>query len=122
MFLLTAHGSCHADTTGSFESLDARFRRAVRRRRHVPTEQAAVQVLDLTGTWNREHRQEIVGRTIGGTPILSALTIHYGERVPTTPEPMTAAAMCTRDRTDHPLLEGWIGVVSMASFAVSPDG
>ena len=44
-------------TTNSIESLNARFRRAVRHRGHFPTEQAAVKVLYLVATTQRKNRQ-----------------------------------------------------------------
>ncbi len=68
-------------TTNSIESLNARFRRAVRHRGHFPTEQAALKVLYLTATKRRKNRQDLIGRTNGWKPILNALTIHYGQRI-----------------------------------------
>ena len=68
-------------TTNSIESLNARFRRAVRHRGHFPTEQAAMKVLYLTATKRRKNRQDLIGKTNGWKAILNALTIHYGERI-----------------------------------------
>jgi putative transposase len=68
-------------TTNAIESLNARFRRAVRHRGHFPNEQAAMKVLYLVATRQRPNRQDLVGRTNGWKQILNALTIHYGDRI-----------------------------------------
>ncbi len=68
-------------TTNAIESLNARFRRAVRHRGHFPNEQAALKVLYLVANQNRPNRADLVGRINGWKPILNALTIHYGDRV-----------------------------------------
>ncbi len=68
-------------TTNSIESLNARFRRAVRHRGHFPTEQAALKVLYLTATKKRKNRQDLAGRIHGWKTILNTLTVHYGERI-----------------------------------------
>jgi putative transposase len=68
-------------TTNSIESLNARFRRAVRHRGHFPTEQAAMKVLYLVATRRRKNRQDLVGRVHGWKAILNTLTVHYGERI-----------------------------------------
>jgi transposase-like protein len=68
-------------TTNSIESLNARFRRAVRHRGHFPTEQAALKVLYLVATRRRKNRENLVGRTNGWKAILNVLTVHYGARV-----------------------------------------
>lgn len=68
-------------TTNSIESLNARFRRAVRHRGHFPTEQAAMKVLYLTATQRRKNRQDLIGRTNGWKTILNTLTVHYGDRI-----------------------------------------
>ena len=68
-------------TTNSIESLNARFRRAVRHRGHFPTEQAALKVLYLTATKRRKNRQDLIGQTNGWKTILNTLTVHYGERI-----------------------------------------
>lgn len=70
-------------TTNSIESLNARFRRAVRHRGHFPNEQAAMKVLYLVATTRRKNRQDLIGRTAGWKPILNALTIRYADRIPT---------------------------------------
>ncbi|MEZ5279000.1 MAG: IS256 family transposase [Acidimicrobiales bacterium] len=68
-------------TTNSIESLNARFRRAVRHRGHFPTEQAALKVLYLTATKRRKNRQDLIGKTNGWKAVLNTLTVHYGERI-----------------------------------------
>lgn len=68
-------------TTNAIESLNARFRRAVRHRGHFPTEQAAMKVLYLTAIKRRKNRQDLVGRINGWKAILNVLTIHYGDRI-----------------------------------------
>ena len=68
-------------TTNAIESLNARFRRAVRDRGHFPNEQAALKVLYLTATKNRKNRQDLVGRISGWKAILNTLTVHYGDRI-----------------------------------------
>ena len=68
-------------TTNSIESLNARFRRAVRHRGHFPTEQAAMKVLYLKATERKTNRSNMSGRINGWKTILNVLTIHYGERI-----------------------------------------
>jgi putative transposase len=68
-------------TTNAIESLNARFRRAVRHRGHFPNEQAAMKVLYLVATTRRPNRADLIGRISGWKEILNALTIHYGERL-----------------------------------------
>jgi transposase-like protein len=68
-------------TTNSIESLNARFRRAIRHRGHFPTEQAALKVLYLVATRRRKNRENLVGRTNGWKAILNVLTVHYGARI-----------------------------------------
>jgi putative transposase len=68
-------------TTNAIESLNARFRRAVRHRGHFPTEQAALKVLYLVATQKRPNRENLIGKTNGWKHILNALTVHYGDRV-----------------------------------------
>lgn len=68
-------------TTNSIESLNARFRRAVRHRGHFPNEQAAMRVLYLVATARRKNRTDLIGGTHGWKQILNALTIHYGDRL-----------------------------------------
>jgi putative transposase len=68
-------------TTNSIESLNARFRRAVRHRGHFPNEQAALKVLHLVATAKRPNRENLTGRINGWKHILNTLTIHYGDRI-----------------------------------------
>ena len=68
-------------TTNAIESLNARFRRAVRHRGHFPNEQAAMKVLYLVANQRRPNRSNLVGKTNGWKHILNALTIHYGDRI-----------------------------------------
>jgi putative transposase len=68
-------------TTNAIESLNARFRRAVRHRGRFPTEQAALKVLYLVATQKRKNRQDLTGRISGWKRILNTLSTHYGERI-----------------------------------------
>lgn len=70
-------------TTNAIESLNARFRRAVRHRGHFPNEQAAMKVLYLVATTKRPNRENLTGKTNGWKQILNALTVHYGDRITT---------------------------------------
>lgn len=68
-------------TTNAIESLNARFRRAIRHRGHFPNEQAAMKVLYLTATARKKNRENLTGKTNGWKAILNALTVHYGDRI-----------------------------------------
>ena len=68
-------------TTNAIESLNARFRKAVRHRGHFPTEQSALKVLYLVATERRANRSNPTGQINGWKIILNALTIHYGDRI-----------------------------------------
>jgi putative transposase len=68
-------------TTNAIESLNARFRRAVRHRGHFPNEQAALKVLYLVAIERRRNQTNPTGRVAGWKAILNALTIHYGDRI-----------------------------------------
>jgi putative transposase len=68
-------------TTNAIESLNARFRKAVRHRGHFPNEQAAMKVLYLVANQKRPNRSNLVGKTNGWKHVLNALTIHYGDRI-----------------------------------------
>jgi transposase-like protein len=68
-------------TTNAIESLNARFRRAVRHRGHFPNEQAALKVLYLVATSRRPNRENLSGKINGWKQILNALTVHYGDRI-----------------------------------------
>lgn len=68
-------------TTNSIESLNSRFRRAVRHRGHFPTEQAAMKVLYLVATARKKNRSNLTGQINGWKRILNTLTMHYGDRI-----------------------------------------
>jgi transposase-like protein len=68
-------------TTNAIESLNARFRRAVRHRGHFPNEQAALKVLYLVAIQKRKNRQDMTGKINSWKTILNTLTVHYGERI-----------------------------------------
>ena len=67
--------------TNAVESLNARFRRAVRHRGHLPNEQAAMKVPCLVATARTKNRSNLVGKTNGWKRILNTLTVHYGDRI-----------------------------------------
>jgi transposase-like protein len=68
-------------TTNAIESLNARFRRAVRHRGHFPNEQAALKVLYLVAPQKRVNRENMTGKTNGWKNILNTLHVHYGDRI-----------------------------------------
>ncbi len=68
-------------TTNAIESLNARFRRAVRHRGHFPNEQAAMKVLYLVATARRKNRSNLTGKTNGWKAILNTPAVHYGDRI-----------------------------------------
>jgi transposase-like protein len=68
-------------TTNAIESLNARFRRAVRHRGHFPNEQAALKVLYLVATKRQVNRENLTGRIAGWKQILNTLCTHYGDRI-----------------------------------------
>jgi putative transposase len=56
-------------STNAIESLNARYRRAVKARGHFPTEQAAMKCLYLvTSPGPERYRPDKVGRTVGNQP------------------------------------------------------
>src|SRR5205085_10558193 len=63
-------------TTNAIESLNARFRRAVRHRGHFPNEQAALKVLYLVATQKRKNRQDMTGKINGWKTIINTLTVN----------------------------------------------
>jgi len=71
-----------APTTNGIESLNARFRAAIRRRGHFPTEQSAMKILYLTVKERRPNRTNPTGRINGWKAILNTLAITYGDRLP----------------------------------------
>jgi transposase-like protein len=70
-------------TTNAIESLNARFRKAVRHRGQFPNEQAALKVLYLVATEHRPNRSNPTGRINAWKKNLNTLTIHYGHRIAT---------------------------------------
>ncbi len=68
-------------TTNAVESLNARFRRAVRHRGHSPNEQTATKTLYLVATAKPKNRTNLTAKTNGWTTILNTLTVHYGDRI-----------------------------------------
>jgi transposase-like protein len=68
-------------TTNGIESLNSRFRQAIRRRGHFPTEQAALKILYLTVRERRPNRSNPTGRINGWKSILNTLAITYGQRL-----------------------------------------
>jgi transposase-like protein len=69
-------------TTNAIESLNARFRRAARRRGHFPDEQAALKVLYLVIRTPIKNRVNVTGGTHGWKEAINALTMYYGDRIP----------------------------------------
>ena len=67
-------------TTNAIESLNARFRRAVRHRGHFPNEQAAMKVLYLV-TQQKRPRREPDRTDQRLEDILNTFTVHYGDRI-----------------------------------------
>jgi putative transposase len=67
--------------TNGIESLNSRFRQAVRRRGHFPTEQAAMKILYLTVPERRPNRSSPTGRIDAWKSILNTLAITYGDRL-----------------------------------------
>nr|WP_228839394.1 transposase [Nocardia farcinica] len=63
------------------ESLNARFRQAVRRRGHFPTDQAALKVLYLVIRDRRKNRPNAVGHTPGWKRALQQFALIYGDRI-----------------------------------------
>lgn len=68
-------------TTNAIESLNARFRQAVRRRGHFPNEQAALKVLYLVARHRQHNRTNPTGETAGWKSILNVLAMTYGDRL-----------------------------------------
>lgn len=68
-------------TTNGIESLNARFRAAMRRRGHFPDEQSALKVLYLAVLQRESNRPNPTGRINNWTQILNTLTLIYGDRL-----------------------------------------
>ena len=62
---ISALGTSIAILTNAIESLNARFRQAVRHRGHFPNEQAAMKILYLVATTRRKNREKMTGRING---------------------------------------------------------
>jgi hypothetical protein len=67
--------------TNGIESLNSRFRQAVRRRGHFPTEQSAMKILYLTVRERRPNRSNPTGKINGWKSILNTLAITYDDRL-----------------------------------------
>jgi putative transposase len=68
-------------TTNMIESLNARFRQAIRRRGHFPTEQAALKVLYLVIRDKKKGGGNITARINSWKKALNAFAIAYGDRI-----------------------------------------
>lgn len=68
-------------TTNAIESLNARFRAAVRRRGHFPDEQSALKVLYLVAIARQKNRANPTGQISGWKNILNVLSMTYGDRL-----------------------------------------
>jgi len=68
-------------TTNMIESMNARFRQAVRRRGHFPSDQAALKVLYLVIRDRRKNRPNVVGKTAGWKRALQQFALYFGDRV-----------------------------------------
>ncbi|MDE0066693.1 MAG: transposase, partial [Acidimicrobiaceae bacterium] len=68
-------------TTNAVESLNARFRRAVRHRGHSPNEQAALKIPCLAATTRHTNPSNPTGKTNRWKTILNTPTVHYGDRI-----------------------------------------
>jgi transposase len=68
-------------TTNGIESLNARFRAAVRRRGHFPTEQATMKIRYLPVIERRPSRANPTGRIPGWKNILNILAVTYPDRI-----------------------------------------
>ncbi|MGH8894476.1 MAG: IS256 family transposase, partial [Actinomycetes bacterium] len=68
-------------TTNGIEPLNARFRKATRRRGHFPDEQSALKVLYLAAIERQHNRPNPTGQIAGWKSILNTLAMTYGERL-----------------------------------------
>src|SRR3954463_1678655 len=69
-------------STNAIESLNARYRRAIRARGHFPTEQAAMKCLYLVTRSLDPTRTGRTRRTIRWKPVLNAFAVTFGDRWP----------------------------------------
>lgn len=68
-------------TTNAIESLNARFRSAIRRRGHFPDEQSALKVLYLTTIRRETNRPNPTGQINGWNTIFNVFAMTYGDRL-----------------------------------------
>lgn len=68
-------------TTNAIESLNARFRAAIRQRGHFPNDQAALKVLYLCVRRREKNRPNPTGGIRGWKQALNALVLIYGDRL-----------------------------------------
>ena len=68
-------------STNAIESVNARYRRAVKARGHFPTEQSALKILYLTVLERRPNRANPTGQINGWKSILNVLAVTYGDRL-----------------------------------------
>jgi len=68
-------------TTNAVESLNARYRAAIRRRGHFPTEIAALKVFYLATIRKEKGRIGPISRVLNWSPAYNALLLMYGERL-----------------------------------------
>jgi hypothetical protein len=96
-------------TTNAAESLNARFRKAVRHRGHFPNEQAALKVLYLVATERRKNRATPPGGSTPGNPssTRSPSTTATASRPPTDHDHHARL----HNRSDSPLLSDHEGRV-----------
>ena len=85
-------------TTNAIESLNARFRRAVRHRGHFPNEQAALKVLYLVATERRTEPSNLTGK-INGWKTHPERADHPLRRPDRRQSPMTITPGYTKNRT-----------------------
>ena len=68
-------------TTNSIESLNSRFRKAVRKRGHFPTEQSALKVLYLSAIRKEKNRDNPTSKVLNWGPIYNTLSLMFGSRL-----------------------------------------
>ena len=83
-------------TANAIESLNARFRRSVRRRGHFPNEHAALKVLYLVATQHRANRANLSGK-INRLEAHPQRAHHPLRRPPRHEQPMTVTSAYTKN-------------------------
>jgi len=68
-------------TTNAVEALNSRFRKAVRKRGHFPTEQSALKVLYLSAIRREQNRDNPTARVSNWGPIYNTLSLMFGSRL-----------------------------------------